>query len=98
MRPRRRSRCRAVRRPAERRGPGSEGNAAPAPPAPRSVEWEGGKGGAVHFEVLSFARPAPGILPALCYPVNRLLQLRFGRDAARAVRRDLVRGEGRVSK
>ena len=80
-------------------GDDSRASAVPAPPASRSVEWDGGKDGKVHFEVLSFARPAPGLLPALCYPVNRLLQLRFGWDAGRAVRRDLLGGQGRgVSK
>lgn len=50
-----------------------------------SVEWEGGETGTVTFEVLSFSRP-DGVLSTLAYPINRLLQLRFGMDAAKSAR------------
>lgn len=43
------------------------------------------------FEVLSFSRPA-GPLAVACYPVNRLLQLRFGRAAVNAVKKAVEQG------
>ena len=51
-----------------------------------------GRDGAVTIEVASLSGPAPGLVPHLLYPVNRLLQLRFGRDLERGVKRSLLGG------